>query len=159
MVTECAWTQPGTKLFYQSECQYKDNNALPDIIDAWVRGGSLCRKYEPIAKGHLPVLAVNCDFSSRGKGEFVSFIVGHYHSDIVGSSKKYPYQNVIAFPATALDNWQNYCSDLPREIGTKSEDAITVMSIDTDGRQVRLVRVGSDFTMDMTERKYTVIKY
>ena len=66
---------------------------------------------------------------------------------------------MIIFPATANDGWQNYCSDLPREKGTKAEDAITVISVDTINRRLKLVRVGSDFTVDMIERKSNVVEY
>ena len=158
-VVEGAWSQRGAKIYYPVESPYGDDNMLSDIIDAWVRGDKLKASYAPLDTTYLPTLTVDCDFSARGEGIFASYIVGHHHKDIQGKCKKYPYQNVIVFPATANDGWQNYCSDLPREKGTKSEDAITVLSVDTFNKRLKLVRVGSDFTMDMTERKFNVISY
>jgi hypothetical protein len=107
----------------------------------------------------LPTLTADCDFTARGAGVFAGYLVGHYHRDIQGKCKKYPYQNIIAFPATANDGWQNYCSDLPREKGTRAEDALTVVGVDTYNRRLKLVRIGSNITMDMTERKYHVVEY
>ena len=142
-----------------TENPYGDDNMISDIVDAWVRGDKLCSDYVPQDTGYLPTLHAECDFTARGEGVFASYIVGHHHKDIQGKCKKHPYQNVIIFPATANDGWQNYCCDLPREKGTRSEDAITVMSIATDKRQIRLVRIGSNITMDMVERKFTVVDY
>ena len=158
-VVEGAWSQKDAKIYYPGESPYGDDNMLSDIIDAWVRGDKLKASYAPLDTAHLPTLTVDCDFTARGEGIFASYIVGHHHKDIQGKCKKYPYQNVIVFPATANDGWQNYCCDLPREKGTKSEDAITVMSVDTINKRLKLVRVGSNITMDMTERKYNVINY
>lgn len=158
-VTEGSWSQRGAKIYYAEEAPYGDDNMISDIVDAWVRGDKLCADYAPLDTRYLPSLHAECDFRARGKGEFVCYAVGHHHKDIQGKCKKYPYQNVIVFPATANDGWQNYCSDLPREKGTRAEDAITVMSVTTDKRQIRLVRVGSNITLDMVERKYCVIDY
>lgn len=158
-VTECAWTQKGARLYYPEEDHHGGCEFIPDMIAAWERGEKICKSYEPWDRISVPVIEVNCDFSARGKGDFVCYIVGHYHRDILGKCKKYPNQNIISFPATAADNWQNYCSDLPREHGTKSEDAITVMSVHPEKRQIRLVRIGSNFTLDLEERTHTVISY
>ena len=158
-VVEGAWSQRGAKIYYPVESPYGDDNLISDVIDAWVRGDKLKASYAPLDTRYLPTLTVDCDFTSRGEGIFASYIVGHHHKDIQGKCKKYPYQNVIVFPATANDGWQSYCSDLPREKGTKSEDAITVISVDTINKRLKLVRVGSDITMDMVERKYNIIDY
>lgn len=158
-VRSCAWSQPDAKLYYPAEAPYGDDGMLCDIIDAWVRGARLKADYPPLDATYLPTLSVDCDFSTRGEGVFIAYTVGHYHRDIQGHSTRYPYQNVIAFPATANDAWQNYCSDLPREKGTRAEDALTVMSVAREKREIRLVRIGSNMTMDMTERTYTVIPY
>ena len=160
---KCAFTQEYPPCFNslpQGRTIYGDDNIFTDIVDAWVNGDKLDRAYEPVQYKELcPTLTVKCDFSARGKGDFVAYVSGHMHNDIVFRSAKYEYQKGIVFAATATDNWQNYGSDLPRETDTKSEDAITVMSVNTDRRQIKLVRIGSDMTMEMTERKCMLIDY
>ena len=47
----------------------------------------------------------------------------------------------------------------PRAEGTKAEDLLTVCSIDIEKQEIRLVRVGSPITMEMTERTDTVLRY
>ncbi len=158
---DCQWTDPHLHHgIPMGATPYGNDNIISDIVDAWVRGSAFVCEYSPVRHADIcPTLRVNCDFTKRGEGVFVSFIMGHKHRDLILKSKKYEYQNIICFPATANDFWQNFCSDLPREIGTKAEDALTVMSVCTEERQIRLVRIGSDMTMDMTERRYFVLKY
>jgi len=146
--------------YYKENTPYGSNSILGDIVNAWIKGCPLKADYAPTAyKSILPTLHVDCDFSSRGSGIFAAYLMGHLHWDMIGHTEAYPDQNVIALPSSALDTWQNYCCDLPRIEGTKSEDAITVVSVCTGLREIRLVRIGSDMTFDMRERKYCVIPY
>ncbi len=139
---------------------YGNNNILSDIVDAWVNGTKLSCEYAPTVHGDIcPVLRAECDFTGRGEGVFAAFLMGHWHRDLHLKSAKYPYQSIIGFASSANDTWQNYCCDLPRELDTKSEDALTVMSVCTNIREIRLVRVGSNFTVDMTPRVYYTVKY
>ena len=159
-VVECNWTQPelGPEIFSDKN-NYYEGYLIPDIVNAWMRGESLKREYEPKKQNILPVLKVDCDFTVRGKGVFVGYFVGHYHKDIVAKCAKYEDQTVIYFPSTAMDTWQNECSDLARAEDTKAEDLLTVVSVHTGKREIRLVRIGSNFTMDLKERLCAVFKY
>jgi hypothetical protein len=78
---------------------------------------------------------------------------------MVAKVKKYPDQNIVSFASSADDDWQNYGSDLPRAEGTKSQDLLTAVSVCTDKKEIRLVRIGSNFTMDMRDRTYITIPY
>jgi len=140
---------------------YKDDNLLCEIINAWISGKKTELSYSPKEKyeGKLPDITVNADFTKRGKGLFACYLMGHIHEDIILKCDKYSDQTVIAHPSSSADTWQNYCSDLPRAEGTKAEDCLTVLSLETEKREIRLVRVGSNFTMDMKERVYFVINY
>lgn len=140
---------------------YKDDNLLCEIINAWISGTKTELSYSPKEKyeGKLPEITVNADFTKRGKGLFACYLMGHIHEDIILKCDKYSDQTVIAHPSSSADTWQNYCSDLPRAEGTKAEDCLTVLSLETEKREIRLVRVGSNFTMDMKERVYFVINY
>ncbi len=143
------------------QTSYGEDHLLCDLIDAFTNGKRIDSEYAPIEKYRdiLPTLKLNADFSSRGKGNFACYILGHTHEDLILRSKKHPDQTAIVFPSSCLDTWQNYCSDLPRTEGTKAEDCLTVLSLDTKKREIRLVRIGSDFTMEMKERRYFVINY
>ena len=139
---------------------YGNNNMLADVLDAWIRGDSLKQKYTPIKNTDvMPTLTVDCDFSARGTGAFVCYLIGHHHQDAIAANAKYPNQKIVSFASTADDLWQNCGCDLPRTAGTKAEDLLTVVSVHTEKRQIRLVRIGSNFTLNMTERIYKVIEY
>lgn len=152
------WTQPDTYENRKFTENHAERNLLTDIVQAWIEGGSLHKTYAEQTEG-VSIVRVDCDFSSRGKGDFACYLVGHLHKDILAVCDKYPNQHVIYCPSSAYDDWQNKWSDLPRTGGTKSEDCLTVFTIDTNKRKIRLVRVGSNFTVDMKERTYTVIDY
>ncbi len=169
---DSTWTQmnlylPDGSSFYGEnisyigqKTSYGDVAPLADIVNAWKRGTALKADYVPAANADiLPTLHIDADFTKRGSGIFCAYLMGHYHADLLMRCRKYPDQTAIALATTAMDDWQNYCCDLPRVAGTKSEDCVTVVSVCTDFRQIRLVRLGSDVTFDMRERKPLVIPY
>ena len=157
MVEPCVFSQMYN---YGTNNPYGNNNMIPDIIDAWIHGKALCKDYAPeILAEYLPTVSVSCDFSARGEGNFVCHLVGHYHCDFVGRNEKHRDQRIVSLAAAANDEYQNFGVDLPRAMGTKAEDLLTAVSIHTEKRQIRLVRIGSNFTVDMTERTYHVVEY
>ena len=102
---------------------------------------------------NLPTITVSADFTSRGAGKFTTYLLGHAHRDYNGFLTSWTNQNIIAFPSMSNDRYQNDGSDLPRVIGTKTEDAITVVSVDVANNKVKMTRVGSNITFDFIERK------
>ena len=145
---------------YSTNNPYGNNNMIPDVIDAWKHGKTVKKQYAPeILPEYLPVISVDADFSARGEGIFIGYLIGHHHCDFVGWNDKYRDQRLISLAATANDLYQNYGSDLPRAKGPKAEDLFTVLSFDTEKRKIRLVRIGSNITVDMTDRTYYVMEY
>lgn len=138
---------------------YDYTNMIPEIVDAWQRGAALNKEYTPKMDSTMPTLTVNADFATRGEGVFAGYLRGHTHSDGIAYVKEYPTQNIYSLDCTVLARYQNRKSDLPRIVGKKSEDAITVVTIDTISRCVKLVRVGSNITFDMVRRDMIAIQY
>lgn len=160
-ILKCDWTQANITGFGGGmPLTYGKSEMVPDIINAWVNGVALHKDYAPIANADLlPTLRVRADFSTRGKGVFIAYLTGHNHVDFLGTSGKYPDQNVVAFPSSANDNWDNLGCDLPRERNTKAEDCLTVLAVDRESRIFHLVRVGSNFTKSLINRTYRSISY
>ena len=153
------WTQPDWSYDKRPfTAEDSERNLLTDIVQAWIEGGVLRKTYSEQTEG-VSNVTVDCDFSTRGKGDFICYLLGHMHKDILAVCDKYPNQRLVYCPSSAYDAWQNKFSDLPRTAGTKSEDCLTVFSVDTQKRKIRLVRVGSNITVDMTERTYKVLDY
>ncbi len=156
---DCNFTQERGGLDTE-EPLYGKNDLVPDIIHAWCKGERLQKAYAPVEKyAFLPTLTVDADFTKRGEGVFVTYLIGHVHRDVVAKSAVYPEQNIVAFAATANDDWQNFGCDLPRERDTKAEDCITVVALDSEKRRIHLVRVGSNFTDALVDRTYTTLTY
>lgn len=157
---ECDWTQVRGGLEGEKS-PYGKSELVPDLINAWMRGDKLTKQYEPEDNygGIVPTLRVEADFSERGEGVFISYLIGHYHRDMLAKSAVYPEQNIVSFAAGANDDWQNWGCDLPRYRNTKAEDCLTVVAVDTASRRVHLVRVGSNITLDLVDRTYTSLSY
>ena len=132
---------------------------LGDIINAWKTGTSINKSFAPSqSQEYLPTLSVSADFSSRGVGLFAAHLTGHIHRDYIGHLTEHPDQLLIGLAQTANDNNQNF-SDLDRAIGTKAEDAITVLGINTINKTVNLVRIGANVTNDMVNRSFIALPY
>lgn len=159
---ECKFTEDGYVLAGNTVSAFNpEDNIIPSIVDAWQRGASLSKTVNPVSEyaGVVEALNISANFTSRGAGNFICYLVGHVHNDIVSHSTTYPNQLAIGFCSSASGNFQNASSDLPRVPETKTEDAITVVSFDTDAKHVNLVRVGSNVTYNMTRRDFEGISY
>ena len=86
-------------------------------------------------------------------GEFVCWISGHGHYDEIGVLEADSRQLLIRC-ATAN---HNRSSKVPRFAGTKSQDSFNSISIDTEIKQIYLVKTGADENED-GERK-RIVKY
>lgn len=155
----CNWTQ--TEAEIDNRCDppaYGNVHILPSIIHAWINGEKFMQEYPAKMRG-VPTLKVDCDFTKRGKGDFICYLCGHRHMDIMAVDAKYPTQRIVYLASSAMDLWQNFECDLPRAQGTKAEDLFTIVSVHTEKRQIRLVRIGSNYTMDLKERTSIVLDY
>lgn len=154
-----AWTQAGKTLTDGEETLYDYPGLIPEIIDAWQRGASIQKSYAPAVNAQMPTLSVSANFTTRGPGAFAGYLRGHAHRDLIAKIAAYPSQNIFCLAATAHDGWQNARSDLPRIEGERCEDCVTVLSVDTIARLVKLVRIGSRVTFDLTQRECIAVGY
>lgn len=160
VVKESTWSLPGMDAIAANRLGYGSQDIITHVVDAWINGKALNKEIHPSDEFNgLPVLNINADFSKRGEGVFIGYFTGHVHRDLIAVSKTYPNQNIFSFASAACDNYISGYGDLPRVRGTKLQDCLTVCSIDTEKRLLKLVRVGSNITVDLTERKYLVVKY
>lgn len=156
---DCVWSQPNAKIA-EGKFMYGKQDVLTRIIDAWMYGKGIEFAVEPEKiYSSLPILHVKADFTNRKEGSFIGYFIGHTHQDIYGRCVNYPKQSVFVFASSANDLWQNANCDLPRAYGTKQEDLLTVCSIDTEERKVKLVRIGSNITTELTNRTSFVVGY
>lgn len=156
----CAFTQEDREKDERKEAVlYGNSHILPSIINAWIKGEKLCAEFLPCEGIEMPPLQLDCDFSVRGKGNFICYLCGHLHCDVIAVDEKYVDQNIVCLASSAMDLWQNFNCDLPRAEGTKAEDLLTTVSVDTKVRQIRLVRIGSNYTMELRERTCFVLHY
>ena len=138
---------------------YGNNGVLQDIIEAWRLGGEHEDEYIPNdPTGTAETIRVKCDYRARRPGKFACWVGGHHHRDYICRSVKYPNQLVIHLAATGAAE-RNQASDVGYTPGTKSEDVITVLTVDKISKTVKLVRIGSNITHDMIDRTMTSISW
>lgn len=131
---------------------------ITEIVDAWQQGTSLQKTYT-CTNANLSSVSVDEDFTSRGVGHLICFLTGHMHTDAIGYITAYNNQNVFTFASTNAGTYQNNWSDLPRVDGTKSEDCITALSVDTTAKKIYITRIGSNISNTFEVREPSVISY
>ena len=132
-----------------------EGDPVPDIVNAWINGTTLSQTYNYTFDNPPEPLSVSADFTSRGAGEFITFMGGHWHQDVFGHPTAYEDQ----------PDWHMNCAgtttaeggDMGRAVGTLSEDSFCAIAVDRDAKTVKVFQVGAHFTMDAIDRQY--IKY
>lgn len=97
------------------------------------------------------------DFISGG-GEFICWICGHMHFDLVGTLKSHPNQIFIAVGSANAYPINAY-ADMPREYGMESENLINIVSFDTYNKTIRVGRIGAKIDDHMRHRGGMCINY
>jgi hypothetical protein len=101
-------------------------------------------------------VSVNCDFTNA-KGNLVAMFTGHTHQDLI-----YPEGNAstaIDIPVITITCAANspYGTNPPtRTLGTASETALDIVSIDTENLNIYMTRIG---TLGEAERSVAYTKY
>lgn len=93
------------------------------------------------------------DYINAG-GKFACWLVGHAHRDAIGYGEAYPNQLVIAVHTASASA---SASSIIRAVGTKSQDAFNVVSIDTANGRIKMLRVGAD--TDTMLKKRDILSY
>lgn len=133
---------------------------VEDIVDAFKNGTSIKQNYT--YSDLSTTIAVDVTFASAGS--FICYLTGHTHRDLCGYSSLHPDQLYLTVACGCVYgeadgymlNVGEQSTDLPRIIGTKSEDCFNVYAIDLQNKKVKVVRIGSDVTADMTDRKCAI---
>jgi len=85
-------------------------------------------------------LAEAVDAFQTAGGTFIGYIIGHYHRDMVNVVTGYPKQLVFAVSSGGKANIR----DFTKVSGCKSYDDFQIISINTEDKTVRLIKVGAD---------------
>lgn len=135
-----------------------------DIIDAFI--GRTSRSVSYTTDG--TAVTVTADFTSGvNEGvEFIAYVNGHYHTDNIGYSPNttYPQLNLNVCCGISVYGSGTYHqladnSDLPRDAEGATQDCFNLYAIDRRNGVVRVAKIGSNITADLTERKMLAIPY
>lgn len=146
-VRTVSYVSPGTAI---------SGDIIADIVNAWINGESLSQTYNITVTSALSSLSASADFTSRGEGEFVCYIGGHFHNYIISHDQAHTDQLSITVNNARCIARE---SDMPRLEGSKSEDAFAVLSVDRTNKKVKLSTVGARIANDLVVREIYSIGY
>lgn len=140
----------------KEENQHSEMSALIQIVAAFKNGSHRSCKYEDSDNGGAETDAVY-DFSGKAGGvEFIAWVTGHYHQDLIGTISG---MNQLVLNIGCCVGTTRYETDFGRDGRGKSQDLFNVYGIDRWHRRVNVVRIGADVDMRMAERKYMSVPY
>lgn len=129
---------------------------VSSIIDAFISKTSITQTFTSTNE----TISVDADFSNVSSNEFIAFICGHTHKDLVhfvpGTTNR---QLVLCETCTTAvySNVSNITltesSDLARSENGENQDAFNIYVIDRENKTVRIVRIGVDMPYDFSERR------
>lgn len=104
---------------------------------------------------HVGAGAIIDDFINNG-GKFVCWIRGHYHGCDFGYASAYSNQYELVAPTLSVARSP---STTERTIGTKSQDAFYLVTVDTTNNLLKVIMVGADKDKYNRSRKTMTFDY
>ena len=144
---------------YENSYDYtgeKNIRIIPDIIDAYQTGINLTeQKYGNNSRGDS--LIVTTHFL-RPHQNFIAYIGGHAHYDVVEHLTEYPRQ-LLALIAYGGDGTGCDQNDLIKNTTNKNSYNFNVNIIDFKKRELQIIRKGANVKIDNTTRDSIVFRY
>jgi len=142
-----------------------DAPIISDIVGAFVNKSTLTKTYtftdsvyDALADNDEDTsFEIDVDFSSRTTSEFICYLLGHQHKDIV---VKQPNNllGVYVINGGYGERDQSF-SDIARQSTGLTQDCFNVVSIDRENKEISLVRIGADVTLDFIKRDFIKLEY
>lgn len=130
---------------------------LYSIVDCFKNGTDGSGSFED-SDNSGTTTSYSYEFSNKKDGvEFVAWVTGHYHHDMIGTVPNHSDQLVLNIGCS--NGTTRYETDFGRDGHGKSQDLFNVYGIDRWHKTVNVVRIGADVDMRMAERKYMSIPY
>lgn len=136
---------------------YMSGPIIPDIVNAWINGTTLSDSYSYTFDDPPAAVSVSADFTERGEGEFITYIGGHWHMNVLGYPTGYSDQPDFHVPACGLNAALQ--GDMPRKEGTVSEDSFCAFAVDRVKKTVKIFQLGAHYTKDAVNRQYFKYAY
>lgn len=135
-----------------------DAYILPKLLDAWVKGTEVtidCEMNISFDTSLNEKIDINHTFTSH-EGKFAGFIFGHIHRDFIGYADEYPDLKTVGLLMTSAAEIQNG-SDTPKCLYDSSQDSFTLISYDFFKNQIRLARIGANYSVRGFEKKIAIV--
>ena len=97
------------------------------------------------------------DAFQQAGGDFICWIAGHTHRDIISTHSSYPNQLMIS--VACATNKQSSGPDDIRAEGQRSQDSFNVYSFDTAYKTVTVCKIGQDLDDFMRSKQSLCVNY
>lgn len=114
------------------------------------------KKLDP--DGFNPIYQATVQTFIDGGGDFICYLAGHIHLDLIIKNKNYPNQWFIAVDTASMTKGHSY-GDTERIAKTKCENLFNYITFNTTHKLVKIVRVGADTDSYLRSKKTLVFNY
>ena len=136
--------------------KWKTEGILTEILTAYKKKETLSKTFSQ-PSGIVTELSVNANFG-EAHGVFGAWVMGHAHDDYVGKSINGEI-NVICKTCDGLAPSTQKSASILKTEGTPNENAINIMSVDTEHRTITIKRIGAKFSRNGDWRNVTCLTY
>ena len=133
---------------------WRSEGALTKILTAYKKKVSINETYAQTSN-IVTTLNLNADFTNAN-GEFGAWVCGHTHDDFVGKTANGELNLICKTCDNLLAQTD---SSIKKTAGTPNENAINVISIDTEHKTITVKRIGAKFSRNGDWRNVISIMY
>lgn len=127
---------------------------IEDIINAYRTRGVISEAYTS-KTSKLSNSSVSKDFSDSNSNLYACMITGHTHFSAITKSKKYNDQIIVVCPSSSNNLYQRSFDD----IRPNGDNNIYTISVDTEYKLIKILKIGNTLTDDMIAREQIAIPY
>lgn len=101
-------------------------------------------------------VASNIDTFINNGGEFITWLCGHEHYDMIGTLQNHKNQLCVILENEFCDTSWNDCN---RVRGTKTQHCFNIMSVDKHSGIFKILRIGNEYDRHLRHKRLIVINY
>ena len=138
---------------------YVSESIIPFITEGFIRGSREVKNFDIPTMGSSGRLTADFDFESKGAGEFICYLGGHYHNCMLSYVKDYPGQLMYTVDSAGCDDTTLQYSHFQRDESDDYMDSFADLTIDRAKKSVSIRKIGSTLDEYGKERLETGFSY
>lgn len=129
-------------------------NTIPEIIDAFKHGKNINKTFDDTSGNGFDI-SVNKDFSQKGPQNFMFWLVGHYHRDMLTENGTYTDQKIIA----GINCGCVQEGDITRIPDSTTKIGFNILCIEKEKRKIYKCLYGAWQNSEGTNKRVSIIDF